>query len=70
MNIQKETNKLFEFIDESEEKLSDRINFDDDGHDTVYVVDEQPVTESMRILYSSRSAYDIFCWLKENKYLR
>lgn len=70
MNAKKEMNSLFNFIDESEMNLSERINFDDDGSDKIYVIDEEAVTPSMKNLYSSRSAYDIFCWLKESKLLR
>lgn len=70
MNAQKEINELFNFIDESELILSDRINFDDDSEDKIYVVDEEAVVESMKFIYSSRSSYDIFCWLKENNFLK
>lgn len=70
MNAQKEINELFNFIDESELILSDRINFDDDNEDKIYIVDEEAVVESMKFIYSSRSSYDIFCWLKENNFLK
>lgn len=70
MDTQKEVNNLFNFIDDSKLTLSERINFEDDGSDKIYVIDEEAVVESMRNLYSSRSSYDIFCWLIENKYLK
>lgn len=70
MSVQKEINELFNWIDDSKLSLSERINFEDDGNDKIYVIDEEAVVESMRNLYFSRSAYDIYCWLKESKYLR
>ena len=70
MDTQKEINELFNFIDDSKLLLSERINFEDDSSDKIYVIDEEAVVESMKYLYSSRSSYDIFCWLKENKYLK
>lgn len=70
MTVQKEINELFNYIDESGKELSERINFNDDGNDKIYVVDEEAVADSMKNIYSSRSAYDIFQWLIESNFIK
>lgn len=70
MSAQKEINEFFDMLESSNLTLSDRINFNDDGDDKIYVIDEEAVTESMKNLYSSRSAYDIFTFLKSSSYLK